>query len=166
MNSMFEQVKSSEEKGFIELCYFEESEEVKNTKVDFETLRKEKKYQTELIKLAKDKINNTDDDTIFDPYTCFDEEKGKKAEEKTKDPRLRKLIVCIAKGEFMLGVVLNIVLNGPSGEFDSFYIERIKSTIQLFYEERLFKAFDQAFHSQSITTPFHNFANKDLSLYV
>jgi len=35
----------------------------------------------------------------------------------------------------MIVVVLNLVQNGPSGEFDPFYIERIKSAILLFYEE-------------------------------
>lgn len=45
MNSMFEQIKTSEEKGFIELVYFQESEDVQNTKVDEENVRLEQKYQ-------------------------------------------------------------------------------------------------------------------------
>jgi len=45
----------------------------------------------------------------------------------------------------MISILLNLVQSGPSGEFDPFHIEWIKSTILLFYEEEFKKAFENDF---------------------
>jgi hypothetical protein len=72
---------------------------------------------------------------------------------------VRKIIVCIARGEYLIAVVLNLMTYGPSGEFDPFYVERIKSTLMMFYEEEFSKAIQNDFNTQTISTPFHAFSN-------
>ena len=76
--------------------------------------------------------------------------------------KTKKLVVMVARGELLLSVVLHIVYKFYGGEYDPLYVERIKQTLFLMFDEKLLELLEHNYNSVSLSTPYHfsAFANK------
>jgi hypothetical protein len=80
----------------------------------------------------------------------YDQLKRKDAIDESKG-KVKKIVVMIARGELVLAVVLHIVFKFYGGEYDPLYVERVKQTLFMLYDEKLFR-----FSWLEISTPFHS----------
>lgn len=62
----------------------------------------------------------------------------------------------LARGELCLAVVLGIVSKFYGGEYDPLYVERVKQTLFMLFEEKLLAILDQDFNNVCLSTPFHS----------
>ena len=129
------------------MIYLNRNKENLDTELSKIERENEIKFQKEMIRAAKSKLGENDEDQVFDPYTCFQNEPAEEDEFLENPNKVRKLCVCLARGEYTICLLLNLVQSGPSGEFDPFYIERIKSTILLFYDQEFSNSFSADFFS-------------------
>ena len=68
----------------------------------------------------------------------------------------------VARGELLLAVVLHIVYKFYGGEYDPLYVERIKQTLFLMFDEKLLELLEHNYNTVSLSTPYHfsTFASK------
>jgi hypothetical protein len=56
----------------------------------------------------------------------------------------------------LLAVVLHVVFKFYGGEYDPLYVERVKQTLFMLYDEKLMSIIDQNFDEISLSTPYHS----------
>ncbi|CAI2382254.1 unnamed protein product [Moneuplotes crassus] len=98
---------------------------------------------------------------LGDPFlNLYSKEKYENAKRKDKiaesEGKVKKIVVAIARGEMVLAVVLHIVFKFYGGEYDPLYVERVKQTLFMLYDEKLTNIIDQNFHDSSLSTPYHS----------
>ena len=49
---------------------------------------------------------------------------------------MRKLVTLVARGQLVVGVVAHVLAEDNTGEFDPYFIERIKNAVQLMVDKR------------------------------
>lgn len=70
--------------------------------------------------------------------------------------KVKKIVVVIARGEMLLAVVLHVVYKFYGGEYDPLYVERVKQTLFMLYDEKLTSIIKQNFNEISLSTPYHS----------
>lgn len=82
--------------------------------------------------------------------------------------KTKKLVVMISRGELLLSVVLHIVHKFYGGEYDPLYVERIKQTLFLMFDEKLLELMDHNYNKLSLSTLFHavKFVNKTPPMHI
>lgn len=97
------------------------------------------------------------DDPFVNLYSRERFEKMKKKDQISESPgKVKKLVVVIARGELLMAVVLHVVFKYYGGEYDPLYVERVKQTLFMLYDEKLTNIIDQNFNDQALSTPYHS----------
>jgi len=101
---------------------------------------------------AIDEENTENDEIQIDELESKHKRKDNVEEPKGK---VKKIAVLIARGELLLGVVLHIVAKYYGGEYDPLYVERVKQTLFMLFDEKLFQIVEANMNKLSISTPYH-----------
>lgn len=61
--------------------------------------------------------------------------KDKKALQKQGHHKIKKMVSLVAKGQLVVGVVCHVLGDDNTGEFDPYFVDRIKNTMQLMVDK-------------------------------
>lgn len=70
--------------------------------------------------------------------------------------KVKKIVVVIVRGEMLLAVILHVVYKFYGGEYDPLYVERVKQTLFMLYDEKLTNIIKQNFNEISLSTPYYS----------